>query len=365
MNLALFFTQGVSLKTWSTVGMLDRELALYRQLQARGVGIEFVTYGDQQDLAFASQIPGLRIRANTSNLNLSAYERKLLSEPVQADMVKSNQMAGADIAMGVARKTAAKFVARCGYLLSEFQERRYGERSREAKQARKLEEKVFSGADWITLTTAKMAEAVVQRYKVHPEKIGIIPNYVETDRFYPISEHQPTQKLRIGFVGRLDTQKNLRNLIAALVDIDVEVWLIGYGPLKEELERFAEGAVAQFKFFGNIPNHDLPRMLNQCDIFVMPSLYEGHPKALLEAMACGLPALGTRVPGIQEIITDGENGLLSEIGAVSLREAIQRLLDDAELRARLGKAGREYVQTHFALERVVDLEMDLLNRLAG
>lgn len=345
--------------------MLDRELALYRQLRARGVGIDFVTYGDQADMAFADAIPDLRIHANTGSLNLGAYERKLLSEPVQADIIKSNQMAGADIAMDVAQKTKAKFVARCGYLLSEFQERRYGERSREAKQARKLEEKVFRGADWITLTTAKMAEAVTTRYKVQPDKIGIIPNYVETDRFRPTGEHQTSEKLRIGFVGRLDTQKNLRNLIAALVDIDVEVWLIGYGPLKEELERFAEGTVAQFKFLGNVPNHELPGMLAQCDMFVMPSLYEGHPKALLEAMACGLPVVGTRVPGIQEIITDGENGLLSEVGAVSLRQTIQRMLDDGELRARLGKAGREYVQAHFALERVVDLEMDLLNRLAG
>lgn len=345
--------------------MLDRELALYRELQARGVGIDFVTYGDQGDLAFVDAISGLRIHANTGGLNLGAYERKLLNEPVQADIIKSNQMAGADIAMDVAHKTKANFVARCGYLLSEFQERRYGERSREAKQARKLEEKVFRGADWITLTTAKMAEAVTQRYKVRAEKIGIIPNYVETDRFYPACEHQPAQKLRIGFVGRLDTQKNLRNLIAALVDVDVEVWLIGYGPLKEELERFAEGTVAQFKFLGNVPNHELPNMLNQCDLFVMPSLYEGHPKALLEAMASGLPVVGTRVPGIQEIITDGENGLLSEIGAVSLRETIQRMLDDAPLRERLGKAGREYVQAHFALERVVELEMALLNRLAG
>ena len=57
MNLALFFTQGVSLKTWSTVGMLDRELALYRKLQERGVDIEFVTYGDKADLGFVDQIP--------------------------------------------------------------------------------------------------------------------------------------------------------------------------------------------------------------------------------------------------------------------------------------------------------------------
>lgn len=364
MNLALFFTQGVSLKTWSTVGMLDRELALYRQLQARGVGIEFVTYGGAEDLAYTESIPGLKVHANVGGLNLGAYERKLLSQPMQADVIKSNQVAGADIALDVARKSRSKFVARCGYLLAEFQERRYGERSREAKAARKLEEKVFRGADWVTVTTHKMAEAVAERYKVLPEKIGVIPNYVETDRFRP-QPHVAGDKLRIGFVGRLDTQKNLHNLITALVDIDVEVWLIGYGPLKEELERFAEGTVAQFKFIGNVPNHQLPDMLSQCDLFVMPSLYEGHPKALLEAMACGLPVLGTRVAGIQEIITDGENGLLCETHAVSIREGVQRLMADSALRQRLGLAARQYIEAHFALDRIVELEMNLLQRLAG
>ncbi len=364
MNLALFFTQGVSLKTWSTVGMLDRELALYRKLQERGVGIDFVTYGGKEDLALGQSMPGVRIHANIEALGLGAYERRLLSQPIQADVIKSNQVAGADIAMEVARKVKAKFVARCGYLLGEFQERRYGERSREAKQARKLEEKVFRGADRVTVTTAKMAESVAERYKVSPAKIGVIPNYVETDRFHPIVG-EPRTKLRVGFVGRLDTQKNLHNLITAVVDMDIEVWLIGYGPLKEELERFAEGTVAQFKFLGNVPNHELPGLLNQCDIFVMPSLYEGHPKALLEAMACGLPALGTRVPGIQEIITDGENGILCDTSPVGLREGLYRLVEDAALRQRLGNAGREYVQHHFALEHVVDLEMDLLNRLVG
>lgn len=344
--------------------MLDRELALYRQLQLRDVGIEFVTYGDKEDLAFSQAIPGLRIQANVEGLGLGAYERKLLSQPVQADVIKSNQIAGADIAMGAARRSKAEFIARCGYLLSEFQERRYGERSREAKQARKLEETVFRGADWVTVTTAKMAESIVDRYKIRIEKIGVIPNYVETDRFRPEATG-PRTKVRVGFVGRLDTQKNLHNLITAAVDMDIEVWLIGYGPLKEQLERFAEGTKADFKFLGNVPNHELPSLLNQCDIFTMPSLYEGHPKALLEAMACGLPVLGTRVPGIQEIIVDGENGVLSETDAVSLREGLRRLVEDAPLRQRLGRAAREYVQAHFALERVVELEIDLLHRLTG
>ena len=364
MKLALFFTQRVSLRSWSSVGILERELALYRKLAERGVEIEFVTYGDARDLAFGDELHGIAVHTNEGGLLLPAYERKLIAEPPQADVFRSNQVAGAEVAMQAARRAEAKFVARCGYLLSEFHEKRYGERSREAKAARKLEETVFVGADWVTVTTERMAGAVAERYEVPASKIGVIPNYVETNRFRP-RERTPEGRLRIAFVGRLDTQKNLHNFIRAAADFDIEVWLIGYGPQKDELERFAEGTNATFEFKGNVPNKELPDLLAQCDAFVLPSLYEGHPKALIEAMACGLPVLGTRVNGIQEIIRDGENGLLCETNAAGIRTGLERLLGDAELRRRLGWAGREFVQAEFALERVVELELDLLNRLAG
>ncbi|MCL4256993.1 MAG: glycosyltransferase family 4 protein [Anaerolineales bacterium] len=362
MNLALFFTQGVSLKTWSTVGMLDREVALYRKLQERGIGIDFVTYGDKQDLAFAHTIPDLRIHANVDGLNLVAYERKLLSQPLKADVFKSNQMAGADIAMGAARKAGAKFIARCGYMLSEVQSNKYGPKSKHAKQAVKLEKAVFTGANAVVVTTQRIASKVSENYGVSPERINVIPNYVETDRFYP-GNGSGSSKPRIGFVGRLDDEKNLFQLIKAVIDMDVEVWLIGYGPRKEQLEEFSEGGKAEFRFLGSVGNQDLPDLLRQCDLFVFPSLYEGHPKALIEAMACGLPVLGTRVQGIQEIITHEDNGLLCNTDAASIREDVQRLVDDVELRQRLARAGRAYVEEHFALERVAELEFDLLNRL--
>ncbi len=345
--------------------MLDRELALYRQLQSRGVGIEFVTYGDRGDLTFADAIPGLQIYANIEGVKLSSYERKVVGSSLMADVYKSNQIAGADIGLLAARKAKKKFIARCGYLLSEIQYNKYGPKSKQAKHADKLENKVFSEADQVAVTTQRIADVVANKYGVKPETINVIPNYVETDRFSPASNRQVNPKLRIGFVGRLDNEKNLFQFIRAIIDFDVEVWLVGYGPQQDQLEEFSEGGRAQVKFLGAVPNKDLPGLLQQCDLFALPSLYEGHPKALIEAMACGLPVLGTRVTGIQEIISDGQNGVLCETDAASLREGVRRLLDDEELRTRVGKAGREYVQTHFALDRVVDLEMNLLKRLTG
>lgn len=364
MKLNLFFTEGVSLQTWNEVGMLDRELAIYKALQKRGVEVGFVTYGDGRDLQFAARLPGITLRVNDMGLPITKYKRVLESTLAIADVFKSNQVAGADVALKAARTAKAKFAARCGYLLAEFQEQRYGTKSGEARAARDLEREVFKEADAVVVTTAAMASSIKKRYSIQDSAIRVIPNYVETDRFAP-SSRAPNQKLRIAFVGRLDKQKNLFAFVEAITPLDVEVWLIGYGPQRAELEKKTKGFKSTFRFMGNFPNAELPALLTSCDIFVLPSLYEGHPKALLEAMACGLPVIGTRVAGTREVIQDGENGILCETDATSIRSAVEQLVNDAALREKLGKTARSFIEEHFALDRVVELEMNLLNELVG
>jgi glycosyltransferase involved in cell wall biosynthesis len=248
--------------------------------------------------------------------------------------------------------------------LSDFQERKYGIRSKEAKAAHKLEKRVFESANATVVTTPRMAADAISRYGLSTDNVKVIPNYVETDRFIPV-EREANTLLHVAFVGRLDKQKNLRTLLRAISDFEVEVWLIGYGPQREELESLTKNAKAKFKFLGNVPNRELPMLLSQCDIFVLPSLYEGHPKALLEAMACGLPAVGTNVAGIQDVIRNEETGLLCGLDVDELRNALGRLIGDEALRQRLGSAGRAFVVEQFALERVVDLELDLLKQLTA
>lgn len=365
MKLTLFFTEGVSLQTWDTVGMLNREIALYKALQKQGVDVGFVTYGDRGDLGLAPDLPGMDLYVNQSKMPISLYERMLVMQPPKGDVFKSNQVAGAQVALSAARRAKVKFVARCGYLLSEFQENRYGTKSSQAKSAAQLERKVFEGADAVTVTTAAMMDSISYRYKLPREKIGVIPNYVETELFKPAAPHVANQKLRLVFVGRLDKQKNLHALVDAVSGLDIDVWLIGYGPQKTELEEQTKKTRAKFNFLGNVSNKDLPALLNSCDLFVLPSLYEGHPKALLEAMACQLPVIGTNVSGIRELIRDGENGLLCDIHPENIRISVERLLSDSSLRERLGLAGRKFVLQNFALEHIVQLEVALLNRLGS
>ena len=138
LRVVLFFTRGASLKTWHDVGMLDREVALYRRLQESGVQVTFVTYGDARDMRLARQLEGIRVICNRWQLPQPLYVGLLTRfYPMSwgsATVFKSNQVLGADIALKAARRFGRKFVARCGYLHSEFTERRHGDSSSQAKQ---------------------------------------------------------------------------------------------------------------------------------------------------------------------------------------------------------------------------------------
>lgn len=110
---------------------------------------------------------------------------------------------------------------------------------------------------------------------------------------------------------------------------------------------------------------ELPYCLNQASLLVLPSFHEGHPKALPEAMTCGLAVIGTEVPGIREVIRHDERGYLCGSSPEEIRSAIQDVLGDADLRVRMGRNAREFVVEHFALERVVEMELALLSEVVS
>jgi len=138
-------------------------------------------------------------------------------------------------------------------------------------------------------------------------------------------------------------------LIAALARIpadmrsQIRLRLCGTGPYEGELRRQVReaGLDEQVEFAGLIAYDEIPRQLRQSDVFVLPSLQEGLPLSLLEAMASGLPVVATAVGGIPGVVKDGVNGLLVPAAApAALRDALVRLLANPALRQRLGTAAR-------------------------
>jgi glycosyltransferase involved in cell wall biosynthesis len=204
--------------------------------------------------------------------------------------------------------------------------------------------------------------------KVDPAKIVVIPNGVpltseinrEKARAQVCAEFNlPANVHLLVTVGRLTRQKGHVYLIQAMPRIlqahpNTHLLLIGEGELRQSLSNLAAdlGVSAAVHFLGL--RADVGRLLSAADVFVFPTLWEGMPNALLEAMAAGIPVAASSIPETREILKDGENGLLFTVeDAQAAAEAIQRLLGDRALRERLGKAGREYVVAHFSIEQMV------------
>jgi glycosyltransferase involved in cell wall biosynthesis len=363
LHLVLFFTHGVSLRNWVQNGSLEREMALYMGLQAKGVKVSFVTYGGRQERDYQETLHGVKILCNRWNLPPHWYERLipiLHADALRlASVIKTNQTNGANVALRAAQFWHKPLIARCGYMWSEFAD--LEGRQEEAKQARQVEKGVFTNAKRVVVTTPVMKEYAIKHYALTPEHVEVIPNYVLTEIFFP--GPAKLQANRICFIGRLNQQKNLPALFQACVGLDVELLVIGEGPLRTSLQELAKQRGVKVSMPGNLPHHQLPEMIRQSAIFALVSTQEGHPKSLLEAMSCGAAVLGADSPGIREQIVHGETGWLCGTDPQNIRAGIQHLLGDPQLRQRLGANARRFIVENYSLEKIVEMEYNLLNEI--
>ena len=344
--------------------MFDREVALYERLRDKGVCVSFVTYGNANDLDYRERLPRIEILCNRWGLPNRFYEKFLhrlhgISQK-SCDLIKTNQMSGANVALKSARVLNKPLIARCGYMFSDHVARQYGDGSSRARKARKLEQHIFKSADRIVVTTKKMAKEIREGLPGVSGKIVVIPNYVEIDRFCPADTKKDYD---IIFIGRLTNQKNPTALLEAVMRLKYHTIMIGDGPLEKELKEKYENLNSRLEWRANIPNSELPGYMNRSKIFVLPSHYEGHPKTLIEAMSCGMPVIGADSPGIREIIRHGENGWLCGTDVESIGKAIRKLLKDPALAQRFGDNARQFVLQNCALEDIVEKELKVIKEV--
>jgi glycosyltransferase involved in cell wall biosynthesis len=184
----------------------------------------------------------------------------------------------------------------------------------------------------------------------------------------PRAGHENPRPLLVA-VGRLKAPKDFVTLVRALALLppdSFEALIVGEGPDRATLERELRqlGLEAHVRLAGE--RHDVPDLLAAADIFVLPSVSEGLPVSVLEAMAAELPVVASRVGGLPELVKDGETGLLVEPRAADeLAAALGRLVADRGLRRRLGAAGRAYLHSDFDPEAFARAHVDLYaNELA-
>lgn len=219
---------------------------------------------------------------------------------------------------------------------------------------------------------------VVDRLKVPPEKVTYVPNGVDLSRFRAAQGSTDTVRERlnlprnsivIGTVAALKPQKGLDHLLEAARLVrsrrpDAIFVVFGAGPLESSLRRKIREAEMDAGFILGGQQAHIETLLPGLDIFVLPSLWEGMPRALLEAMAAGRACVATDIGGSRELIENGRCGLIVPSGrADELALAIEALVASLELRGRLGSAASERVKQHFSAEHVAGLYADIYDKL--
>jgi starch synthase (maltosyl-transferring) len=214
---------------------------------------------------------------------------------------------------------------------------------------------------------------LAERIGIPPEKIRVIPNGLDLAEFdaktaEPVEAPSPTgDVMELGTVARLEPQKGLPYLLDAVSmlpkDLEVRLWIVGGGPVEASLRDQAKrlGIADAVQFLGT--RQDVPALMARFDLFVLPSLWEGLPNVVLEAMAARRAVVATNVDGTPEAVLEGETALLvppRDPGA--LADAMTRLLRDREMRRRFGEAGRRRVESEFRMEIMVERTQDEYRR---
>ncbi|MBI4499166.1 MAG: glycosyltransferase family 4 protein [Chloroflexi bacterium] len=207
------------------------------------------------------------------------------------------------------------------------------------------------------------AAAAILRDRGYRGPLALIPQFgVDEAVFTPAcrSEGREQGPLRIGYAGRLVPEKGLPVLLHAVAGLedDWQLTLLGAGPERPHLERLAQGLgiAERVTVPASLPSTAMPAFYRSLDVLVLPSLTrpnwkEQFGRVLIEAMACGVPPVGSASGEIPNVI--GDAGLTFPEGdALALREQLQRLAHQPDLRARLGERGRQRVLAHYTQRQV-------------
>lgn len=186
--------------------------------------------------------------------------------------------------------------------------------------------------------------------------IVILPNGIEIENFKNIRSQKQQKKIEksILFVGTLRPVKGVKYLIQAMRFINekspnTNLIIIGDGPDRNELEALVHefNLEACTHFIGKVSNQEIPEYMAQADVFALPSLSEGFPLVIAEAMASGLPIVTTNVGGLPELIKNGENGFVVDSRSPrALAEKILLLLDDINLYKKISNTNKENAKNY-------------------
>jgi glycosyltransferase involved in cell wall biosynthesis len=241
-----------------------------------------------------------------------------------------------------------------------------------------MQKKLCERADKIISVSTYTARSVIKEFNIPPDKIEVIPNGVDINRFNPnINVEEMREKWGIQsepivlFVGRLDYNKGIKYLIGGfsklIKDIsDAKLVIVGQGPDRDHLNHLIDkhNLIKSVILAGRVENKDLPKAYCASNVIVLPSLMEGFGISLLEAMACGKPCIATSAGGTTDVVVDGKTGfIVPPSDPLSLYQAMYTLLSDDNLSQKFGMASRKRAEKNFAWDAIAKRTINLYEEM--
>lgn len=383
-TLGVTFTKGISLQKWYDNGLLGRERLIYEEhlRQGRFEKIYWFTYGCEDKklrdrlvcegklderievvpCPWYGEFFGLRL---IYSVRMHKVHKDICKE---IDVIKTNQMGGAWAAGKIAKEHQIPFLLRTGYTYSSFIKmskvnNTYSrlKRSIQYKFYKRVEKSLYQQCDLAEVSSIHDQKYICQTYMVPENKVRLLTNYIDHSLFYPTENDRILNRLL--FVGRLHEQKNLHTVIMAARNCNMGLDIYGAGDLKEKLEQFSRRIGADVRFMGMCSNEELPGIYRKYRYFILASLYEGMPKTLLEAMACGCVCLGTNVEGIEEVLEDHVTGFVaSNVSEAAVTDKLWEMIAYEKWR-QISENAALFIQKEFSLEGVADKEWENISQI--
>ncbi|HIH31562.1 TPA: glycosyltransferase family 4 protein [Candidatus Woesearchaeota archaeon] len=362
-KLALFLGNGDSLEVWDSLGFLKREMSLYNLLSQYFKEIYIFTYGLKDKRYERILNKNITIIPKFGKLDNRLYEfiipfkfRKLLKD---CDFYKTNQNIAATAPTICKLIYGNKLIVRSGFIGS-VNAKLY--RCNIITRFHLFLVEFFSYllCDVAFIPTKQNYDILTRKYTFLKKKLIIMNNFVDTDLF---RKKNIPKKYDIIYVARMDDHKNHLELLNAAKGLNLKVCFIGQGYNYGKIKEFAQSNGIDLKIIKRVSNNKMSDYLNSSRIFVFPSLHEGNPKTLLEAMSCELPVIGYNVLGVKNLIKSGHNGLICEPDAQELRTNIIKLSKDGKLRFKIGRNARRFISDNYSLDKLIKKELKIYERL--
>ncbi len=362
MNVALFFTYGVSLKNWLESGLLDREIEIYEKIsQGSDIRFTFITYGSEDDLEIINDNNSIHVLPIGKYLNSSNrvfYFLKSLIVPFKIknklnniDLIKTNQLMGSWVAIILKFIIKKPLIVRTGYDLLEFS-------IKENKSFIKktfyyiLTYKSLLFCDKYFVSSNIDVENIKKRFKfINDNKLELRPNWVNIKKVNKEFNDRNGHKLLT--IGRLEKQKNYISLIQSLEKTNLELDIVGDGSLKDEIKDAAEKHNVKINFLGVIKNKEILELIENYKYFILYSKYEGHPKSLIEAMSKGCIALVLKNKNIEEIIDHQKNGIIIKDENESIVKWLEHFKNNKNEALNISLEAQNFVASKFSLDNYI------------